>query len=158
MLNAFWLGNSSVKRFGASASPGQKRSCEERWPPQVAATQTAWQQGCSGALAGGTHHAFYAEGAGYCVFNDIAISILWLREANLAQRAAVIDLDVHQGDGTAAIFEDDPEVYTLSLHGAHNFPFRVAAGMFHCAMAQGMPSTSSFSPPNSRPWLSSGRK
>jgi acetoin utilization deacetylase AcuC-like enzyme len=58
------------------------------------------------------------------VFNDIAIGILWLREAGLIERAAVIDLDVHQGDGTAAIFADDPEVFTLSIHGEKNFPFR----------------------------------
>jgi acetoin utilization deacetylase AcuC-like enzyme len=90
----------------------------------LAATKRAWSDGCSGALAGGTHHAFYAEGSGYCVFNDIAIGILWLREAGLIERAAVIDLDVHQGDGTAAIFADDPEVFTLSIHGEKNFPFR----------------------------------
>lgn len=90
----------------------------------LAATKRAWSDGCSGALAGGTHHAFYAEGSGYCVFNDIAIGILWLRDAGLIERAAVIDLDVHQGDGTAAIFGDDPDVFTLSIHGEKNFPFR----------------------------------
>jgi acetoin utilization deacetylase AcuC-like enzyme len=78
----------------------------------------------AGGLAGGTHHAFRGEGSGFCVFNDIAIAILALREAGLARRAAVVDLDVHQGDGTAAIFEDDADVFTLSLHGANNFPFR----------------------------------
>ncbi len=90
----------------------------------LAATQRAWVDGCSGALAGGTHHAFYAEGSGFCVFNDIAIGILWLREAGRIRRAAVIDLDVHQGDGTAAIFADDPDVLTLSIHGQKNFPLR----------------------------------
>lgn len=90
----------------------------------LAATRRAWKDGCSGALAGGTHHAFYAEGSGFCVFNDIAIGILWLRETGLIQRAAVVDLDVHQGDGTAAIFADDPDVLTLSVHGEKNFPLR----------------------------------
>ena len=78
----------------------------------------------AGGLAGGTHHAFRAEGSGFCVFNDIAIAILALRKAGLARRAAVVDLDVHQGDGTAAIFAGDPAVFTFSMHGANNFPFR----------------------------------
>jgi acetoin utilization deacetylase AcuC-like enzyme len=78
----------------------------------------------AGGLSGGTHHAFRAEGSGFCVFNDIAIAILALRKAQLVRRAAVIDLDVHQGDGTAAIFAGDPQVFTFSMHGANNFPFR----------------------------------
>jgi acetoin utilization deacetylase AcuC-like enzyme len=90
----------------------------------LAATRRAWEFGCSGALAGGTHHAFYAEGSGFCVFNDIAIGILALRESRKIQRAAVVDLDVHQGDGTAAIFSDDPDVFTFSMHGERNFPLR----------------------------------
>jgi acetoin utilization deacetylase AcuC-like enzyme len=80
--------------------------------------------GIAGGLSGGTHHAFRAEGSGFCVFNDIAIAILALRKAGLASRAAVIDLDVHQGDGTAMIFAGDPQVFTFSMHGANNFPFR----------------------------------
>jgi acetoin utilization deacetylase AcuC-like enzyme len=90
----------------------------------LAAAKEAWESGCSGALAGGTHHAYYGEGSGFCVFNDIAIGILWLREYCGVKRAAVVDLDVHQGDGTAAIFVDDDDVYTLSVHGEKNFPLR----------------------------------
>src|SRR6185503_2879497 len=74
--------------------------------------------GFGGNLAGGTHHAFRGEGAGFCVFNDIAVAI---RAHGL--RAAVVDLDVHQGDGTAAIFADDDTVFTVSVHGENNFPF-----------------------------------
>ena len=75
-------------------------------------------------LAGGTHHAFRDHGEGYCVFNDVAVSArVLLRDGAIAQ-AVVIDCDVHQGNGTASIFRDDPAVFTLSLHGAHNFPFR----------------------------------
>ena len=77
-----------------------------------------------GSLAGGTHHAFRNEGSGFCVFNDIAVAILWLRGKGLAQRAAVIDLDVHQGDGTAQIFQNDNLVLTTSVHCRANFPFR----------------------------------
>jgi acetoin utilization deacetylase AcuC-like enzyme len=85
----------------------------------LAATRSALDTGFGGTLAGGTHHASYAEGSGFCVFNDIAVAIKTYRK-----RAAVIDLDVHQGDGTAAIFSGDPSVFTLSLHGENNFPLR----------------------------------
>ncbi|MBZ5595963.1 MAG: histone deacetylase [Acidobacteriia bacterium] len=90
----------------------------------LAASEDAIRTGFGGNLAGGTHHAFRGEGAGFCVFNDLAVAILALRRAGRARRAAVVDLDVHQGDGTAAIFRDDPDVLTLSMHGRNNFPFR----------------------------------
>lgn len=90
----------------------------------LSATRDALAFGFGGTLAGGTHHAFRAEGSGFCVFNDIAVSIRWLQCEREIHRAAVIDLDVHQGDGTALIFEDDPDVLTLSMHGRNNFPFR----------------------------------
>ena len=75
-------------------------------------------------LAGGTHHAFPGHGEGYCVFNDVAIAIRTLEREGRIRRAAIIDLDVHQGNGTAKIFEDDPDVLTFSVHGAGNYPFR----------------------------------
>lgn len=90
----------------------------------LGAAASALRDGCSGALAGGTHHAFYGEGAGFCVFNDIAVAIQELRATAGPRRFAVIDLDVHQGDGTAQIFADDADVFTLSIHGRNNFPFR----------------------------------
>jgi acetoin utilization deacetylase AcuC-like enzyme len=90
----------------------------------VSASMEAMQHGWGATLGGGTHHAFRAEGAGFCVFNDIAVAIQLLRHRGLIRRAAVIDLDVHQGDGTAEIFQDDPDVFTLSIHGESNFPFR----------------------------------
>lgn len=77
-------------------------------------------------LAGGTHHAHPTFGAGFCVFNDVAIAARAMQAEHLAQRITVIDCDVHQGDGTAAIFADDDTVFTLSLHGEKNFPFRKA--------------------------------
>ncbi len=85
----------------------------------LAATRAALDSGFGGALAGGTHHAFYKEGAGFCVFNDIAVAI-----HVTGKRAAVVDLDVHQGDGTAAMFSANPNVLTVSLHGENNFPAR----------------------------------
>jgi acetoin utilization deacetylase AcuC-like enzyme len=90
----------------------------------LAASRDALESGFGGTLAGGTHHAFRDHGSGFCVFNDLAVAILALRRDGLARRAAVIDLDVHQGDGTALIFEDDSDVFTLSIHGSENFPFR----------------------------------
>ena len=90
----------------------------------LAAARRSLDTGGSGTLAGGTHHAFCAEGSGYCIFNDVVIAIKSLRAAGLIGRAAIIDLDVHQGDGTALMLEGDPLSYTLSAHGRHNFPFR----------------------------------
>jgi acetoin utilization deacetylase AcuC-like enzyme len=90
----------------------------------VSASLEAMQHGWGATLGGGTHHAFRSEGAGFCVFNDIAVAIQFLRQRGLILRAAVIDLDVHQGDGTAEIFQDDPDVFTLSIHCESNFPFR----------------------------------
>jgi acetoin utilization deacetylase AcuC-like enzyme len=90
----------------------------------LAASGEALATGFGGNLAGGTHHAFRDAGAGFCVFNDLAIAILALRCHRGIEPAAVLDLDVHQGDGTASIFENDPGVLTVSLHGENNFPFR----------------------------------
>jgi acetoin utilization deacetylase AcuC-like enzyme len=98
----------------------------------MAATADALARGFGGNLAGGTHHAFFAEGSGFCVFNDLAIAI---RSRNA--RAAVIDLDVHQGDGTAAIFEHDPSVLTVSMHGDNNFPFRKQRSRIDIGLADG---------------------
>jgi acetoin utilization deacetylase AcuC-like enzyme len=89
-------------------------------------------EGVAANLAGGTHHAYAWKGSGYCVFNDVAVAARlmqaeWHRLSRQLLRVAVIDLDVHQGNGTAAIFRDDSTVFTLSLHGARNFPFRKEA-------------------------------
>jgi acetoin utilization deacetylase AcuC-like enzyme len=96
----------------------------------IAAARSALAGGHIAAnLAGGTHHAQADKGSGYCVFNDVAVAARlmqaeWHRSRRQLLRVAVIDLDVHQGNGTAAIFRDDDTVFTLSVHGARNFPFR----------------------------------
>jgi acetoin utilization deacetylase AcuC-like enzyme len=92
----------------------------------INAALMALEDGCAGNLAGGTHHAFPDHGQGFCVLNDVAICIRYLRLRGRALRPLVVDLDVHQGNGTAAIFEHDPDVYTLSIHGEKNFPARKA--------------------------------
>jgi len=119
----------AMRRIGFPWSQG----LVERTFASVGSTlQSAWDSlelstrewGIAGGLAGGTHHAFHAEGAGFCVFNDVAVAIRALQNAGRIRRAAVVDLDVHQGDGTASIFQNDPSVLTFSMHGANNFPSR----------------------------------
>jgi acetoin utilization deacetylase AcuC-like enzyme len=90
----------------------------------VAAGRAAVRDGMAGNLAGGTHHAYADHGTGFCVFNDIAVAARTLQRDGLIDRALVVDLDVHQGDGTAAIFAGDESIFTFSMHGAKNFPFR----------------------------------
>lgn len=95
-----------------------------------AARQVMAQGGVAANLAGGTHHAYADKGGGFCVFNDFAVAARLMQAEHARQRGraplrvAIIDLDVHQGNGTARIFANDPSVFTLSLHGARNFPFR----------------------------------
>jgi acetoin utilization deacetylase AcuC-like enzyme len=89
----------------------------------LAAARAALEDGVSGNLAGGTHHAFFDRGTGYCVFNDLAVAARALLDERRVGRVLVFDADVHQGDGTAALFADEPRVFTCSVHGARNFPF-----------------------------------
>ncbi|MBT8220200.1 MAG: histone deacetylase, partial [Bacteroidia bacterium] len=84
----------------------------------------AIDHGISMNIAGGTHHAYSDRGEGFCVFNDIAIAANHLLTQEMAKQVMIIDLDVHQGNGTARIFQDRPEVFTLSVHGEHNYPLR----------------------------------
>ena len=86
------------------------------------AARTALDQGLAANLAGGTHHAFADHGEGFCVLNDVAIAIRKLQAERALERAAIVDLDVHQGNGTAAIFETDDAVFTFSMHGERNYP------------------------------------
>jgi acetoin utilization deacetylase AcuC-like enzyme len=86
------------------------------------AARAALDLGLSGNLAGGTHHAFADHGEGFCVLNDVAVAVAKLRVEGAIERAAIIDLDVHQGNGTAAIFEPTDEVFTFSMHGERNYP------------------------------------
>ena len=88
----------------------------------LAATRAALTDGYSSNLAGGTHHSFPDRGEGFCVLNDVAIAIRALRARNIFQRAAIVDCDVHQGNGTATIFAGDADTFTFSMHGANNYP------------------------------------
>jgi acetoin utilization deacetylase AcuC-like enzyme len=103
----------------------------------LAAARVALSHGISGQLAGGTHHAHRDFGSGYCVFNDLAIASLTLLDEGAAQRIAIVDLDVHQGDGNAAILTPDPRVFVLSMHGEKNFPFRKVPSDLDVGLASG---------------------
>ena len=114
----------AIRRIGFPWSEGLVKRSLASVGGTLSAASDAMSAGFGGNLAGGTHHAFRSEGSGFCVFNDIAVAIEWLRSEQRIKRAAVIDLDVHQGDGTAHIYESDPDVLTSSIHCSVNFPFR----------------------------------
>ncbi|HAD13250.1 MAG TPA: histone deacetylase [Saprospirales bacterium] len=101
-------------------------------------TLFALEHGCAMNIAGGTHHAFADRGEGYCCFNDQAVAANWLLQQGLAQRILIIDLDVHQGNGTASIFESEPSVFTFSMHGERNYPIRKEKSDLDIGLPDGM--------------------
>lgn len=118
------LTDKELKRIGFPWSPEMvERSCRSSGAT-LAAAGVAIKEGIAVNLAGGTHHAMRGAGEGYCVFNDAAVTIRTLLDQGLIQRACVIDCDVHQGNGTAEILGQDPNVFTFSIHCAKNFPAR----------------------------------
>lgn len=123
------LGQPEQRRIGIPWSPTLLERSRATVGGTLAAARAAFDDGLSGQFAGGTHHAHRAFGSGFCVFNDIAVAISALRQDRPNLRAAVIDLDVHQGDGNAALMagERDPGTCVVSVHGANNFPFRKVA-------------------------------
>jgi acetoin utilization deacetylase AcuC-like enzyme len=112
------------RAIGLPWSPGLVERSRRSVGGTIAAARAALTDGVAVNLAGGTHHAFADRGSGYCVFNDVAVAVRALQEEGRVRHAVILDLDVHQGDGTAAIFAGDPSVFTLSVHGARNFPLR----------------------------------
>ena len=121
-LRAGTLTPREIRRLGLPWSKGLVRRSFLAAGGTIAAARHALNHGIGSNLAGGTHHSFPDRGEGFCVLNDVAIAIRVLRRDQLAYRVGVIDLDVHQGNGTAAIFEDDENVFTFSMHGAKNYP------------------------------------
>jgi acetoin utilization deacetylase AcuC-like enzyme len=114
----------AIRKIGFPWSEGMVRRAGASTHGTLCAARDALELGIGANLAGGTHHAFRDHGAGYCVWNDLAVAAVTLLEEGRVRRVLVVDVDVHQGDGTAAIFAGDDRVFTLSLHGAKNFPFR----------------------------------
>ena len=107
----------------------------------LAAARAALEDGLSGQLAGGTHHAHAGFGSGFCVFNDLAVAALTLLAEGRVRRIAIVDLDVHQGDGNAAILAGRQGLLVLSVHGERNFPFRKAASDIDIALPDGTEDT-----------------
>lgn len=114
----------ALRRLGFPWSPQLVERARRSVGGTLAACRTALAYGVGVNLAGGTHHAFADRGEGYCVFNDAAVAARTVRQSDGVGRVVIIDCDVHQGNGTAAILRDDPHVLTYSIHGARNFPFR----------------------------------
>ena len=116
------LSTAEQRRLGLPWSDALWRRSRLAASGTLLAARVALAEGMAANLAGGTHHAFADRGEGFCVLNDVAVAILRLRAEGLIRRALVIDLDVHQGNGTAAIFSGDDTVYTFSMHGEKNYP------------------------------------
>lgn len=116
----------AARRIGFQLSDRVVRRARLSTAGTALAARLALDQGIACQTAGGSHHAYPGFGAGFCVFNDVGVAARLVRAEGLVDRILVIDLDVHQGDGTAAIFEGDPAVFTFSLHAEKNFPVRKA--------------------------------
>ncbi len=125
---ALALDRRAQRRIGLPLSDALVRRARAAVGGTVLTGRLALEQGLACNTAGGSHHAFADHGAGFCLFNDVAVAIRVLRREGLIGRALVVDLDVHQGDGTAAIFRDEPETFTFSLHCEANYPPRKEAG------------------------------
>lgn len=118
------LSPAEIRRIGFPWSPLMVERSRRSSGGTIAACRTALEEGIAVNLAGGTHHACRDHGEGYCIFNDSAIAARAMQAEGRVRRIVVLDCDVHQGNGTASILADDPTIFTFSIHGAKNFPFR----------------------------------
>ncbi|MDQ3129762.1 MAG: histone deacetylase [Acidobacteriota bacterium] len=116
------LTRQEIRKLGLPWSKALVRRSFTAISGTINAAKYALENGVASNLAGGTHHAFPDRGEGFCVLNDVAVAIRVLQKDNLAKRFLIVDCDVHQGNGTAFIFKDEPEVFTFSMHGAKNYP------------------------------------
>lgn len=116
-----------VRALGFPWSPELVERSRRSVGGTLGAVRAALEEGVAVNLAGGTHHAFRDRGEGFCVFNDVAVAVTALRREGRVGRVAVVDTDVHQGNGTAALFAREEEVFTFSVHGARNYPLRKEA-------------------------------
>lgn len=123
-LSAGTLGAKAERKMGLPWSERLVRRSRLAVQGTILAARNALIDSIAANLAGGTHHAFADHGEGFCVLNDVAVAIRLLQQEGMIKRAAVIDVDVHQGNGTAAIFAKDPTTLTFSIHGARNYPFK----------------------------------
>ena len=135
------LTDKEVRRIGFPWSPRMVERSRRASGGTLGACLSALEDGLAANLAGGTHHAFADRGEGYCVFNDSAIAARAVQAAGLVERVLIIDTDVHQGNGTAAILQGDPTVFTFSIHGAKNFPFHKEASDLDAPLPDGADDT-----------------
>lgn len=126
-----------IKRIGFPWSPALYQRICATVGGALESAKSALQNGIAGNLAGGTHHSHADRGEGYCVFNDIAVAARYLIANQLAQRIAIIDLDVHQGNGNSSILRHDPGVFIFSMHGEKNYPFIKVASHLDIALEDG---------------------
>lgn len=126
-----------VRRMGFPWSPELAERARRSCGGTIQACRVALVEGLSVNLAGGTHHAFADHGEGYCVFNDSAVAARAMQAQGSARRVVIVDCDVHQGNGTAAIFAGDPSVFTFSIHSAKNFPYRKQPSDLDIELADG---------------------
>jgi acetoin utilization deacetylase AcuC-like enzyme len=131
------LSEAELRRIGFPWSPQMVERSRRTSGATIAAARAALEDGTAANLAGGTHHAFRDRGEGFCVFNDSAVAARVLQTEGRVRRVLVIDCDVHQGNGTASIFRDDPSVFTFSIHAANNFPFAKEASDLDVELADG---------------------
>ena len=131
------LAAKEIRKLGLPWSKALVRRSFHAISGTINASRRALVDGVSSNLAGGTHHAFPDRGEGFCVLNDVAVSIRVLQREKLASRFLIIDLDVHQGNGTAFIFQNSPEVFTFSMHGAKNFPLFKETSRLDIELADG---------------------
>lgn len=131
------LTTEALRRLGLPWSPALVERAWRAVGGTTEAAEAALSSGIAMNLAGGTHHAFRDRGEGFCVFNDVAVAVLTLLAAGRIRRAAVIDLDVHQGNGTHAIFATDDRVFTFSMHGRRNYPFHRVPGALDVELEDG---------------------
>jgi acetoin utilization deacetylase AcuC-like enzyme len=123
MLRDGTMDRQTSRKLGFPWSPSVLRRARLAVQGTINAAMMALQDGHAANLAGGTHHAFPDRGEGFCLLHDVAVAIRIFQRRRWIRTALTIDLDVHQGNGTAVIFADDPSVYTFSMHGAKNYPF-----------------------------------
>jgi acetoin utilization deacetylase AcuC-like enzyme len=131
------LSEKELRRIGFPWSPELVIRSRYSVGGTICTCRAALQEGYAANLAGGTHHAYPDHGEGYCVFNDVAVAARVLQAERRARRVVILDLDVHQGNGTAAIFANDPTVFTFSVHGAKNFPFHKEVSDLDIALPDG---------------------
>ena len=141
-LCAGTLTSQELRRLGLPWSESLVRRSFYAVGGTIAAARTALETGIGSNLAGGTHHSFADRGEGFCVLNDVAVAIRTLQRDGRIRRSAIVDCDVHQGNGTATIFAGDMEVFTFSIHGAKNYPLFKARSSLDVELDDGTPDKS----------------